>query len=234
MGHPSVWERRASAGIVCLDVSGRDNREGLGSRGTATMTEEQHRRLAQLVLRREKLTESETADLRALLPSLVSAHHPRLSNRLRKRGLTHEEAEDLVQETFWAFYQHTVEHGFPDSIEAKLMAMAHLRLLNHLRTRKRAWVTLGVPSSWLDRPASGPGVESTHGTRELAQQVLDRLSPAHQEVIVLVTLHHLSTGEAAEVLELPEGTVKSRLLAAKRALVDAYASVVPPSGQATA
>jgi len=49
---------------------------------------------------------------------------------------------------------------------------------------------------------------------------LRSLSRAHQEVVALCVLQGLSVADAAEVLGVPQGTVKSRLHWAKRHLAD--------------
>jgi RNA polymerase sigma-70 factor (ECF subfamily) len=50
---------------------------------------------------------------------------------------------------------------------------------------------------------------------------LDQLELSHREVIVLQFLEDMSIAEIAEVLDCPQGTVKSRLHYAKRALREA-------------
>lgn len=49
-------------------------------------------------------------------------------------------------------------------------------------------------------------------------QALDKLDWKHREVLVLHFLEDLSIGEVAAIVDCPEGTVKSRLFHAKRAL----------------
>ncbi len=61
-----------------------------------------------------------------------------------------------------------------------------------------------------------PGVEPTghveaRERKELLQQGLDRLSPDLREAVVLRDLHDLDYLEIAQVLGVPQGTVKSRI-----------------------
>jgi DNA-directed RNA polymerase specialized sigma24 family protein len=44
-----------------------------------------------------------------------------------------KEAEDLVQETFFALHTHILEHGFPDNLPGMLRVLMERKLLNHLR-----------------------------------------------------------------------------------------------------
>jgi DNA-directed RNA polymerase specialized sigma24 family protein len=65
--------------------------------------------------------------------------------------------------------------------------------------------------------------------RKLARLLLPQLSPEHQAVVNKVVVNDFTHIEAAAALGIPEGTVKSRLLAAKRALHELAAPLVPAS-----
>jgi RNA polymerase sigma-70 factor, ECF subfamily len=56
--------------------------------------------------------------------------------------------------------------------------------------------------------------------RFVGDSLLPSLSRAHQEVVALCVLQGFAVADAAEVLGVPEGTVKSRLHWAKRRLAD--------------
>lgn len=57
--------------------------------------------------------------------------------------------------------------------------------------------------------------------REILWRGLERIGPEHREILVLKELEGLRYGEIASVLEIPEGTVASRLFHARRALKEA-------------
>jgi RNA polymerase sigma-70 factor (ECF subfamily) len=72
-----------------------------------------------------------------------------------------------------------------------------------------------------DQPSPGPGPELVALDRaELAEVTgaIGDLAPAHREVLGLAFGAGLSLPEVADVLEIPLGTVKSRLAAARTAL----------------
>ena len=52
--------------------------------------------------------------------------------------------------------------------------------------------------------------------QEVILQCLEKLSQEHRSVLVLTVLEEHSLEEAATILEIPEGTVKSRLFHAKK------------------
>jgi RNA polymerase sigma-70 factor, ECF subfamily len=65
--------------------------------------------------------------------------------------------------------------------------------------------------------SSSPGLTSLH-YQDLVQRGLEQLSEDHRTVVVLHDLEELSQKEVAEVLDIPVGTVKSRLFHARTAL----------------
>jgi len=58
---------------------------------------------------------------------------------------------------------------------------------------------------------------------------MTKLSSEHREVIEALVMSGLSYRDAAEVLNIPEGTRSSRFMAAKRALVEHADKILPPS-----
>jgi RNA polymerase sigma-70 factor, ECF subfamily len=185
--------------------------------------------LTQLVLCRSKLSAREALLLREVFPSILASHYDQVCNQLRRRGLLDYEAEDLLQEVFFTLHTQIVEHGFPDNLAGRLHTLTERKLLNHLRARRRAPVSLELPSSGSEKPRSDLNVERVLELRELARQLVDRLSPEHQSVIDKVILNGLSQRDAAVVLDLPEGTVKSRMIAAKQELLALAKRLLPPS-----
>lgn len=69
-------------------------------------------------------------------------------------------------------------------------------------------------------------------TQEVVQQAIAKLPIAHRTVVVLFYLEGLSLREIAEVLEIPEGTVKSRLHYARESLRGLLSERKPVSGVA--
>ena len=101
--------------------------------------------------------------------------------------------------------------------------------MNHVRAQKRSPFSIGLPSSGSEKPRSQPDVERTLHVQEVARRIFSHLSPEHQEVIDKVVLKGLTHTDAAAVLGMPEGTLKSRLIAAKRALLAAAEPLLPAS-----
>jgi DNA-directed RNA polymerase specialized sigma24 family protein len=220
---------------VCIEEGSpdvaQDERRAADNDGKRAQIPEAERRerLTLLVLYRTKLSASEALLLREVFPEILASHHDQVWDWLRKRGLSGHEAEDLLLEAFFALHNHILEHGFPDNLPGMLRMLTEGKLLNHLRATRRAPVSLGLPSSSSEKLTSELDVERALGLQELAWYLVDQLSLEHQGVIDKVVLNGLSFRDAAAVLDLPEGTVKSRLIAAKGELLALAERLLPPS-----
>lgn len=130
----------------------------------------------------------------------------------------HGLAEELLQDTLVAAW-----HG-ADTFEGRSSAQTWLfgiaRRQAHNRLRRRG-VPLADVSELEGMPASDPEPEAVAlatAEREDLIAAIRRLAPIHREVLVLALVEALSYEELTAVLEIPLGTVKSRLSNAKRAL----------------
>jgi RNA polymerase sigma-70 factor (ECF subfamily) len=127
-------------------------------------------------------------------------------------------AEDVVQETLLRAWQHPeVSDDGERSPRAWLFTVARNMIIDEGRSsRARNEV------SWLDggqcaEPATADEVDAALD-RILLAEVLARLSAAHRAVIRRSYYLGWTTAQIAHDLDIPEGTVKSRLHAAVRAL----------------
>ena len=194
-----------------------------------TADAERHARLAELVLRRTKLSASEASLFREVFPEIFAAHYEAVWQALRRRGARDPALDDLVQDVFFAFFRQVLEEGFPDNLPTKLRNLAAGKALNQVRGVNRDPVSLGVPSSGSEKPRSAPEAERTLDLLELARRLLPALSPDHRAVVQAVLLRDLSHEEAAAELNLSRSTVTMRLLAAKRQLFTMAELFLPQS-----
>ena len=127
-------------------------------------------------------------------------------------------AEEIVQDTMLAVWRGAASFRGESSVRSWLIAIARRQTRDRLR-RRRLRV---VDDAFLaDLPGSNPGPEVMALDRvELAEVrgAIQKLATAHRELLGLVFGSGLSLPEVADVLEIPVGTVKSRLSAARTAL----------------
>lgn len=122
-------------------------------------------------------------------------------------------AEEILQDTLLAIWRSASTFQRRSSASTWLFGVARRQAHNRLRN---------LPPPLAAEPADG--ADPTPGPEELAvggdrvQAALDRLPLAQREVVVLAYLDDLSHLQAAEILGIPVGTVKSRLHHARAAL----------------
>ena len=127
-------------------------------------------------------------------------------------------AEEIVQDTMLAVWHGAGSFRGESSVRSWVIAIARRQARDRLRGRRLRVVD---DSFLADQPGSGPGPEVMALDRAELAEVMDairELAPAHREVLGLVFGCGLSLPEVAGVLEIPVGTVKSRLAAARTAL----------------
>lgn len=127
-------------------------------------------------------------------------------------------AEELLQDTMVAIWKNARSFAGKSSVRAWIFGIARQRAFKRLRRREPVCLTLDAVES---EPSGQPGPEAallaTVDRKELAH-ALEQLNPVHREVLLLTFVHQLSYKEIAEVIDVPIGTVKSRLNGAKRSL----------------
>jgi RNA polymerase sigma-70 factor, ECF subfamily len=127
-------------------------------------------------------------------------------------------AEEIVQDTMLAVWRGAGSFRGESSARSWVLAIARRQTRDRLR-RHRLRV---VDDTFLaDQPSPGPGPEATALDRaDLAEVMaaIRELAAPHREVLGLVFGSGLTLPEAADVLDIPVGTVKSRLTAARTAL----------------
>ena len=150
-------------------------------------------------------------------------------------------AQDLVQEVFLRVWTRAEQWDGRGSFKAWLYRIGTNLALNHLRSlRRRREQPLDIPDdraddddeettvpAWMiDAAALGPDtVLELAERRERLRRLIGQLPEEKREVFRLVHEMELSMRDAADELDIPEGTVKSRLYYAKRRLAREWRDV---------
>jgi RNA polymerase sigma-70 factor (ECF subfamily) len=127
-------------------------------------------------------------------------------------------AKEILQDTMLAVWRGAGSFRGESPVRSWVIAIARRQTRDRLRGRRLRVVG---DAFLADQPVSGPGPEVMALDRaELAEVrgAIRELGPPHREVLGLVFGSGLSLPEVAGVLEIPVGTVKSRLTAARTAL----------------
>ena len=121
-------------------------------------------------------------------------------------------AEDVLVETFWRAYRGRTGFDSSRSFGAWMRRIATNAALDHLKKARRS-------RGWRPLDAAMPApVETDDDLAESIAHAFRRLSPKLQIVAALALIEERPYVEIAEALDLPVGTVKSRVFRAVRVL----------------
>ncbi|MEV0171894.1 RNA polymerase sigma factor [Streptomyces sp. NPDC050803] len=169
----------------------------------------------------------------AAMATLYDRHAGWLHARLTRRCADPEVVREVLQDTFVTVWRSAGGHRGEEA-GGWLWTIAARRLVDARRVHERAarleTTPMDEPRSGCDPTASAPSAED----RVLAGleygdvgTALDRISPELREVLRATVVDGLSTREAARLLGIPEGTVKSRAMRARAELRAALAQLTP-------
>jgi RNA polymerase sigma-70 factor, ECF subfamily len=133
------------------------------------------------------------------------------------------DAEEVVQDAFFRAYRKLSGLREPQKFRAWVAQMGYRLALNRWRAGTRA---RRRETSWHEM-SSGveANVESIVARREMQRRLreeIDRLPKKLRAVVILSAVQELDTRDIANVLHIPEGTVRSRFHLARKALLKVF------------
>jgi RNA polymerase sigma-70 factor (ECF subfamily) len=126
-------------------------------------------------------------------------------------------ADDLVQDCLERALNKSHLYDPSRPLRAWLYAVLRNLFISGVRRSGRSMVVKAV-DDLIDGEDAVPPAQEERLSVELIGKALDRLSPQHREVIVLVGLEEMSYRDVAEITGVPLGTVMSRLSRAREQL----------------
>src|SRR4030081_2045579 len=155
---------------------------------------------------------------RLAMQVLFARHHVRVYRFVLRLVRDESTAEDLISEVFLDVWRQAGRFEGRSAVSTWLLAIARFKALSALRRR---------PDEELDEEAAN-AIEDTSDDPEVSVQKKDTgdalrkcltaLSAEHREIIDLVYYHEKSVEEVAEIVGIPENTVKTRLFYARKKL----------------
>ena len=155
---------------------------------------------------------------------LVRAQHRRVYGLCYRFTGNPTDAEDLTQDVFLKIYSNLASFDTGrGSLHVWIAAMPRNLLVDNFRRTKNLRATSSLDDGWesaeelkpIDRlTARGVSPHEAAAKKELAkmvQEALSRVSVELREAVILRDLQDLDYKEIACVLDIPEGTVKSRI-----------------------
>lgn len=147
---------------------------------------------------------------------IVRQHWRKVFNLAYKFVGRHDEAEDLTQDIFLKIFKalHTFDRRA--NFQTWLISISRNLCIDHYRSVRKERETMAreVDASDLmpvSKERSPHGHVEQRDLRQLIRQALAELPVTLREAVVLRDLKEFSYQEIADKLDLPEGTVKSRI-----------------------
>ncbi len=157
---------------------------------------------------------------RLAMQVLFARHHVRVYRFVLRLVRDESAAEDLISEVFLDVWRQAGRFEGRSAVSTWLLAIARFKALSALRRR---------PDEELD-DETADAIEDTSDTPEVAlekkdksaviRKCLEKLSAEHREIIDLVYYHEKSVEEVAEIVGIPENTVKTRMFYARKRLAE--------------
>lgn len=145
---------------------------------------------------------------RKAFETLIRRHQGPLVNFFRGSGV-HTHAEDLVQETFLRLYRYRDRYQAQAKLTTFLYLLARQVWIDHLRKQQRRRRLEEPMQEHTPEPMMPP--PALRGEGHDLIDALATLPEAMRDAVLLCAAQGLSQGEAAEILGVPVGTVKSRV-----------------------
>jgi RNA polymerase sigma-70 factor (ECF subfamily) len=133
-------------------------------------------------------------------------------------------AEELLNDVFIAVWRHAGQFRGRSRVSTWILAIARQKALSVLARRTEEELD-EVALRSIEDPTDDPEAALWKAERnKLMRDCLEQLSPAHREVVDLVYYHERTTGEVAQILAIPQGTVKTRMFHARKRLGELLAA----------
>jgi RNA polymerase sigma-70 factor (ECF subfamily) len=170
---------------------------------------------------------------------LVMRYQDRIVNYLVRHIGDRATAEDLAQEAFLRVHRNLERYDRRNRFSTWLYTIATNLAKDEFKRRSSHpaqsldWVSSGqsdttrtVPTALADEGQNPEGAAQRDEDRDLVHEALRRLKPDDREVLILRDLQGLSYDEIATILDVPIGTLKSRISRARQAFAAAWRQLV--------
>lgn len=159
---------------------------------------------------------------------LMSAHEDRVFSVCLRVMRNREAALDALQETFITVFRKAHMYNGESAFSTWLYRVAMNTCYDQLRKKKRR-ATDSLPDH---HDPADPTADDPFTSAELRPELhaaLDQIPQEFAAAVVLSDIEGLSIAEAAEILDVAEGTVKSRVFRGRRMLADILRNQITPS-----
>jgi RNA polymerase sigma-70 factor (ECF subfamily) len=187
-----------------------------------------------LMQQRERAdVEPEERDREGVFARIVE-EHARFLYRVAYSLLRHpQDAEDAVQDALLKLYRGESWRGMQDE-RAFLARVVWRAALDRRASRKVGVEEDGAELRVLDQRPTPERAAAEGDERALLQELIDGLAEELRQPLLLSAMEEMSSREIGEVMGLPEGTVRTRLMRARSELKSKFEALQQAAGREVA
>jgi RNA polymerase sigma-70 factor (ECF subfamily) len=129
-------------------------------------------------------------------------------------------AEDLISDVFLDVWRQAAQFEGRATVSTWLLAVTKYKALSMLRRRTEDQLDCEQAAT-IEDPADNPEIAfQKKYSGEVLRQCVGALSPQHGQIIDLVYYHGKTVKEVAQIVGIPEPTVKTRMFYARKQLAE--------------
>ena len=157
---------------------------------------------------------------RLAMQVLFARHHVRVYRFVLRVVRDETKAEDLISEVFLDVWRQADRFEGRSAVSTWLLAIARFKALSALRRRPDEELDEEAAEA-IEDPSDNPEESLAKKDKSsVIRKCLEGLSADHREIIDLVYYHEKSVEEMAEIVGIPENTVKTRMFYARKKLAE--------------
>jgi len=157
---------------------------------------------------------------RLAMQVLFARHHVRVFRFVLRLVREEATAEDLISEVFLDVWRQAGRFEGRSAVSTWLLAIARFKALSALRRKPEQELDEETAEAIEDTSDTPDVTLAKKETGEVIKQCLTLLTAEHREIIDLVYYHEKSVDEVAEIVGIPEATVKTRMFYARKKLAE--------------
>lgn len=150
--------------------------------------------------------------------TLYARHNIRVFRFILRFIKDEGQAEDLIGEVFLDVWRQADRFEGRSSVSTWILGMARFKALSSLRKTTEAELDEEQAAAIADEADTPETVSQKLDKAKAIRRCIDQLSPEHREIVDLVYYQEKSISEVAEIVGIPENTVKTRMFYARKRL----------------
>lgn len=165
---------------------------------------------------------------RRVLTAFYREYAPKLRRFIHTKVLNSADAEEILQDTLYAFLEGLRDFEKSCSIKTYLFSICQHKVIDYYRRKKIKHVVFSqMPQlESLISPLLGPEDKLDETlVKEKIQTVMSRLAPVYRQVLVLKYFEHVSVEDIADRLSITFKSAESRLFRARKNFVELFLSI---------